>query len=57
MTLIAGTADAARVAEMTGTELLTEARRLAHNLNLTGMEHTAAVLLRLVESLTMEQPK
>ena len=49
--LIPGDSDAARVAEMTGPELLTEARRLAHNLNLTGMEHTAAVLRRLAEAM------
>lgn len=50
MTLIPGAADAAMVAEMTGPELLNEARRLAHNLNLTGMKHTAAVLQRLAEA-------
>lgn len=51
MTLIPGTADAAKVAEMTRPELQAEARRLAHNLNLTGMEHTAAVLRRLADEL------
>ena len=51
MTLTLGNADPAKVPSLTGPELLAEARRLAGNLNLTGMEHTAAVLRRLCEEL------
>jgi hypothetical protein len=46
-----GTQDPTKVAAMMGPELMAEARRLAGNLNMTGMEHTAAVLRRLVEEL------
>jgi hypothetical protein len=48
MTLIQGMADAGKVAAMTDAELLAEAKRLAHNLDLTGMEYTAAVMRRLI---------
>ena len=51
MTLTPGNADPAKAATLSGPQLLTEARRLANNLNLTGMEHTAAVLRRLCEEL------
>jgi hypothetical protein len=46
-----GTQDPAKIAAMTGPELLAEARRLAGNLNMTGMEHTAAVLRRLADEI------
>lgn len=49
--MIPGPQDAAKAATLTGPELLAEARRLANNLNLTGMEHTAAVLRRLCDEL------
>ena len=51
MTLTPGNADPVKVPSLTGAELLAEARRLAGNCNLTGMEYTAAVLLRLCEEL------
>lgn len=44
-------ADAARVAAMTGPELLAEADRLARCLELSGMHHTAAMLRRLADLL------
>lgn len=52
--LMPGDADERRVAQMTGYELLSEARRLANNLDLTGMKYTAAILRRLADA--MEQP-
>jgi hypothetical protein len=50
-----GTQDPAKVAAMTGPELLAEARRLAGNLNMTGMEHTAAVLRRLCDLMETQR--
>ena len=47
MKLTPGIADPAKAATLTGPELLAEARRLATNCSLTGMEHTSAILLRL----------
>ena len=49
--ILPGPRDPAKVATLSGPELRAEARRLATNCNLTGMEHTAAVLRRLVEEL------
>lgn len=43
--------EAARVAAMTGPDLLAEADRLARCLDLSGMHHTAAILRRLAELL------
>jgi homospermidine synthase len=50
-----GTQDPDKVAAMTGPELLAEARRLAGNLNMTGMEHTAAVLRRLCDLMETQR--
>ena len=55
MRLTPGNADPAKVPSLTGPELLAEAQRLACNCNLTGMEYTAAVLLRLCEELDRSQ--
>jgi len=49
--LIPGNADPDKVDAMTAPELIVEARRLSHNLNLTGMEYTAAILRRLAENM------
>ena len=40
-----------RVVDMTPEQLKTEARRLAFNCRLTGMEYTAEIIARLVEKM------
>ena len=49
MRLIPGAVDMDKIADMTAPEILQEASRLANNLQITGMEYTAAVLQRLID--------